>query len=140
MLPILQLLILWIFSNKDLLNVAMRIPHTRGIFQYWSNQGNTGSFLGSYIYIKLHAIANLYSINMWLYSYSATSRNQSILLLFSPIFFWKSFFWPIIYILKILLEVLIFYSQLSYMAIASYLTVTSYTLYTSTAHTHHWEL
>ena len=92
------------------------------------------------VLIKLHAIANLYSINMWLYSYSATSRNQSILLLFSPIFFWKSFFWPIIYMLKILFEVLMFYSQLSYMAIVSYLTVTSYTLYISTVYTHGREL
>ena len=52
--------------------------------------------------------------------FEVSIRDQSILLLFSPILFsGNSFFWPIM--LKILLKISIFCSKLSY--IASYLTV-----------------
>ena len=59
-----------------------------------------------------------------MYAYSIT-RDKSMLLLFSPVFLsGNSFFLPIM--LKILLDVPIICSKLSY--IASYITVTSYTL------------
>ena len=79
-----------------------------------------------YTYVVMVLLADL-QIRTVQCPLDTVARDKSILLLFSPIFLSdNSFFLPVM--LKILLQVSILFSKLSY--IASYLTVTSYTFQT----------